>query len=193
MHRALSQIPNLLGLSRIAAAPAVVWLLLGGAVEPAFWVFLIAALSDAADGMIARRLETVSDFGALLDPIADKLLVNAAYLSAAATGLLPWWIAALVFARDGGIALGAALARLLNRETPLLPLAIGKATNAGLIAFAAYALGTGAFGWPHGLVYDGLMVAATLLMLASAVGYADAMLRRLRPQAAGSREDSKPE
>jgi len=191
MHRALAQLPNLLGLSRLAAAPAVAWLLLAELAVPAFWVFLIAGLSDAADGTIARRLQAVTVFGALLDPIADKLLVNATYLSAAATGLVPWWMAALVFARDAGIALGAGLARLLGRERMVLPLAVGKLTTGGLIAFAAFALATGAFGWQRGLVYDGLMGIATALMLASAAAYAGAMLRRLRPAAAETGEDSR--
>ncbi|RMD88047.1 MAG: CDP-alcohol phosphatidyltransferase family protein, partial [Alphaproteobacteria bacterium] len=60
MRKAAGLLPNLLGIGRILAAPLVAWLLLAGHLAEAFWVFLVAGLSDAVDGELARRLGVVS-------------------------------------------------------------------------------------------------------------------------------------
>jgi len=70
-------------------------------------VALIAGTSDALDGWAARRLNVTSRFGAIADPLADKLMLGGAYLSFAIAGLLPWWVALVVVGRDVFIVAGA--------------------------------------------------------------------------------------
>ncbi len=80
--------------------PVLVFLLLHGEYRAAIWVLLGASLSDALDGFIARRFNLCTDLGAVLDPLADKILIIASVLVLAWGGLLPWWLAVVIAARD---------------------------------------------------------------------------------------------
>ena len=73
----------------------------------AFYIFLIAGVSDGLDGYLARHFDSQSAFGSMLDPVADKLLVLSSFISLGLIGKLPWWLVALVIARDLTISLGA--------------------------------------------------------------------------------------
>jgi CDP-diacylglycerol--glycerol-3-phosphate 3-phosphatidyltransferase len=95
-------VPNTLTLLRIALSPFFMWFfLLGGQwLVLAAVVFTIAALTDFYDGFFARRMGAVSTIGILLDPIADKVLVMAAFLCFSYEGLLPWWFFIVILGRD---------------------------------------------------------------------------------------------
>ena len=93
-------IPNLITLCRLAAVPLVIWLILDDDMMIAFWIFFAAALSDAADGIIAKHFDMETVFGAFLDPIADKALLVGVYLTLGNEGLLPTWLVILVVFRD---------------------------------------------------------------------------------------------
>ena len=80
--------------------PVLVYLLLHGDYRIAIWVLLGASLSDALDGFIARRFNLCTDLGAVLDPLADKILIIASVLALAWGRLLPWWLAVVIAARD---------------------------------------------------------------------------------------------
>src|ERR1700722_14624440 len=77
----LKHLPNLLSWLRLAAAPALAFLLVSGADRMALGVFAFAGLSDAADGFLAKRFGFVSRFGRFLDPAADKLLMLATFVT----------------------------------------------------------------------------------------------------------------
>ena len=95
-------VPNGLTIARIALVPLIAWLLVenGGESLAAALLFALASLSDAYDGFLARRWKVESVFGALTDPFADKLLVLASLGALAAADRVPWWIFALVGARE---------------------------------------------------------------------------------------------
>ena len=97
-----SAVPNVLTLARIAMVPLVVWLLLanGGESLLAAALFALASVTDAYDGFLARRWRVVSVFGTLTDPFADKLLVLASLVALAVVERVPWWIVALIAARE---------------------------------------------------------------------------------------------
>ncbi len=168
----LTMIPNFLGFTRLGLSPVVLWLVLAAEFEPAFWVFVIAGLSDAFDGFAARRLGVTSEFGRLLDPLADKILMNMTYIALAITAMIPIWLAGLVLLRDILIAGIVANARIRHAQVPLAPLRISK-TNTGLQIFlAAMVLAVAAFGWPLGdyilplaIVVAGLTVASGFVYL----------------------------
>ena len=96
-------LPNSLTLFRIMLVPLLVAVLLTRFDGSEFWglgIFLLAAVTDLVDGAIARRTKTVTRAGALLDPIADKLLVSAAFISLVELGLAPAWMVVVIIGRE---------------------------------------------------------------------------------------------
>ena len=95
-------IPNAITVARIGMVPLIAWLLIEGSGESTFAavLFAIASLSDACDGFLARRWKVESVFGALTDPFADKLLILASLGALAVAGTVPWWIFAVIGARE---------------------------------------------------------------------------------------------
>lgn len=69
----------------------------------AFAVFAIAMITDRIDGQVARRYGLITEFGKLMDPIADKALTGAAFIGLSVLGDLPWWVTAVILARELGI------------------------------------------------------------------------------------------
>ncbi|WP_225754116.1 CDP-diacylglycerol--glycerol-3-phosphate 3-phosphatidyltransferase [Actinotalea sp. Marseille-Q4924] len=96
-------------LARILLVPLVVVLLVadGGEGGPWRWAaagaFVLAAATDRLDGWLARRMDQVTDWGKLVDPIADKLLVGASLVMLSLLGDLPWWVTVVILARELGI------------------------------------------------------------------------------------------
>lgn len=96
-------LPNSLTLLRIMLVPLLVVVLLTRFQGSDFWglgIFLVAALTDLFDGWIARRTGRITVTGTLLDPIADKLLVSAAFISLVEMGLAPAWMVAIIVGRE---------------------------------------------------------------------------------------------
>jgi CDP-diacylglycerol--glycerol-3-phosphate 3-phosphatidyltransferase len=122
--------------------PLIAWLLIenGGESTAAAVLFILASLSDAYDGFLARRWRVESVFGALTDPFADKLLVLASLGALAAAGRVPWWIFALVGARELWVTILRAQARrhgVVIAAGPLgkLKMAVQVCTLLALMAF----------------------------------------------------------
>src|SRR6201982_2816972 len=102
-------IPNIITLGRIMLVPIIVWAIVSSQMEVAFAVFLIAGISDAVDGFLAKRFNMTSELGALLDPLADKALLVSIYIALGLWGALPHWIVILVVSRDIMIVAGLIL------------------------------------------------------------------------------------
>lgn len=102
---------NALTVARLVMVPIFVALLLSAQGDHDGWrlaataVFVLASLTDRFDGEVARRRGTVTDFGKIADPIADKALTGAALLSLSSIGDLPWWVTVVILAREIGITL----------------------------------------------------------------------------------------
>jgi CDP-diacylglycerol--glycerol-3-phosphate 3-phosphatidyltransferase len=96
-------VPNVLTVLRIMLVPVLVVALLGGTADGdilAAVVFALASLTDFVDGYLARSRGSITTFGKLMDPLADKLLIVAALLSLVSLGRLPAWIAMVIIARE---------------------------------------------------------------------------------------------
>ncbi|MEE4303656.1 MAG: CDP-alcohol phosphatidyltransferase family protein [Wenzhouxiangella sp.] len=102
----LSFIPNLLTIGRMVVVPPIVWLLLIGEYQWALALAVFAGVSDLLDGWLARRFSWQSRWGGIFDPLADKLLMMASYLTLGWLGELPWWLIGLVILRDLVIVVG---------------------------------------------------------------------------------------
>lgn len=96
----ISQLPNVITLARIALAPAFILLLNDGDYKLALAVFVIAGVSDGLDGFIAKRFNYQSRLGAILDPVADKVLLVSAYVMLTVLNHLPLWLVIVVVFRD---------------------------------------------------------------------------------------------
>lgn len=122
-------LPNALTAARILLTPVVGYFLARDDARTALPLLAAAALTDAADGWLARRLEARTALGAYLDPIADKLLAATVFLGLAAAGRLPWWLAVLVLGRDVLILLFAGWALRFTRLRRFPPSVWGKAST----------------------------------------------------------------
>jgi cardiolipin synthase (CMP-forming) len=140
----LRNIPNILTGLRLACAPALAALLLTGHERAALVVFVIAGLTDLADGWLAKRFHLATRFGRWLDPTADKALMLAAFLSLTEMGATPIWLTAVVIGRDIVIVSGILVAKLLELPLRVAPLSIGKfstAVQVGYVALILFVLG----------------------------------------------------
>jgi cardiolipin synthase (CMP-forming) len=119
-------VPNVITLVRLGLVPVVAYYLADEAYEIALPIFLVAALSDFADGYIARRFKVVSTLGATLDSVADKLNMLVATVLLALQMLLPIWLAIAIVARDIVIILGALFFRLARGHLHIAPTRLSK-------------------------------------------------------------------
>ncbi|MDA0654077.1 MAG: CDP-alcohol phosphatidyltransferase family protein [Proteobacteria bacterium] len=138
--------PNLISLVRLLAVPLVVWLTLEGHGVWAFWVFVGAGVSDAIDGAIAKRFGLATDLGRYLDPIADKVLLVAVYVTLGSAGAVATWLVMLVVTRDALIVGGAMLSQARGHGVQIQPLLLSKVNTAMQIVLAAALLGELAYG-----------------------------------------------
>lgn len=134
-------LPNIISLARLMAVPFAVLLILNGLYAAAFWLFVAAGVSDAIDGFLAKRLGQSSALGAYLDPIADKALLVAVYVSLGHAGHLPLWLVILVVFRDVVIVGGVLLLHITRESVRMGPLMVSKINTAVQIALIAAALG----------------------------------------------------
>jgi len=166
MHRLLRHVPNLLTIARLLALPVVVWTYSLYAPGPSWttaWIVLFAALSDVADGFIARRFSLQSEFGRWVDPIVDRLFFFTIVAMLWYFDTLPWLAVVPLLIRDGII---LALAWPMRRYTHQKPEVSrwGKASNFILIcALQWFIIDFRTIGWAFFLVGASLYIASGLL------------------------------
>lgn len=172
-------IPNFLTLLRILLVPLVIWAIATGQMALALAAFVLAGVTDAVDGYIAKHFDQQTELGAYLDPLADKTLIVSIYVSLAIYGFIPPWVAILVVSRDIMIVGAVLLATLLDRPLAIQPLMVSKANTAAQIVFAALVLAS------RGLKLDldwailAVMWTVAALTLASAAAYLVAWTRHM--------------
>lgn len=135
-------VPNVISFIRLLGVPLFLWLILVPEADGWALVLLVASgISDWLDGKIARATGQISRLGQILDPIADRLYIAAALLGLALRGIIPWWLVALLVARD--VLLAALLPALKRRGLVGLPVHfMGKAATFCLLyAFPLLLLG----------------------------------------------------
>jgi cardiolipin synthase (CMP-forming) len=139
-------VPNLLSLARLLLVPVFAWLIVAQYDGLALLVLAFSGFSDWLDGFLARRWRQVSRVGQLLDPAADRLFILSTLLGLAWRELIPWWLVALIVARDAVLSL--TLPILARRGYGPLPVHfLGKAATFNLLyAFPLILLGEGSSG-----------------------------------------------
>jgi CDP-diacylglycerol---glycerol-3-phosphate 3-phosphatidyltransferase len=173
----LAQLPNALTVARLALIPLFVVMMLqgdGGGSWLTAAVFALAGATDQIDGWLARRWHVESEFGKFADPLADRLMIDAAVVLLWLDGRLPWPALAVILVRDGVLLLATPLA--LRQGYRFEVNVLGKAATwvlyASLIGVIASGEGTT---WPLVLFWTGVAVA-----LAAAVQYAISAARAVR-------------
>ncbi len=166
---ALLTAPNLVTFGRLCAVPLAFWLVLERRFDLAFFLFVLAGLSDAVDGWLARRYGGNS-IGALMDPVADKALLVTMYVTLAVVRELPDWLAILVVFRDLLIVGGVIVLAILGHPVSIRPLYISKLNTALQLVLIAATLFLTGFGLAAPLLASVLiwMVAASTLVSGAA-------------------------
>ena len=160
-------LPNFITIARLIAVPLIVWLMIADRFVEATVLFVLAGISDAADGFIAKRFGATSELGRYLDPIADKALLVSVFVTLGFNGILPAWLIVLVVSRDLFIIGGMLLAYVLANPMPVHPLWVSKVNTAAQILLITFVLGDRAGGtsldtliWSTVMMVAGLTVAS---------------------------------
>ncbi len=163
-------LPNIVTLGRIILVPVIFWLLVTGSTRAAFILFVVAGVSDAVDGYLAKRFSLQTGLGAYLDPLADKLLIVSIYVALGVSQELPAWLVIAVVSRDILIVAAVLLSGVFGQPLRMKPLTISKANTAAQIVLAATVLAAEGFD----LQIDGIRlvlvwITGTLTLLSLAI------------------------
>lgn len=179
-------IANIITVVRILLAPLFIWLLLDDAGELgmirylAAGLFIVAIATDSVDGLLARRQNLVTDFGKILDPIADKVLTGGALVSLSILGELWWWVTIVILVREIGIT----VFRFVIIRTRVVPASSGGKLKTVFqsVAISLYLVPTWLFlgDWMHWV--NAVMMAITVLLtVVTGVQYLVNAATRSRP------------
>ena len=172
-------IPNFITLGRVILVPVIFYMLVSNETKAAFFLFVIAGISDGVDGFLAKRFNWESELGAYLDPLADKLLLVSMFVALGVQGLLPVWLAIAVVSRDILIVLGVVLAWVLGQPVTIHPLLISKINTTSQIILAATVLADEGFGLGHHDLRTVLEVVTGALTIASLAAYTSGWIRHM--------------
>jgi cardiolipin synthase len=167
----LRWIPNAICIVRIVLVPPVVMSLLEQRYDLALLLFVVAGGSDGLDGFLAKRFGWQTRLGGLLDPVADKLLISATFVTLGVLGLVPVGVVAIVVARDVIIVAGAVCYQLFVAPVQGMPSVISKLNTAFLLAFVLCVIARAAFGWPPAVALVLLGAACVFTAIVSGLNY----------------------
>ena len=182
-------VPNVLTMLRLVLIPVFVVLFFSGRPVASLIVFISASLTDMLDGFLARRLNQITDFGKLFDPLADKLMVLTAMICHAVAGVFPWAAIVIVACKELYMVLGGVF--MLKRGVVVYSNIVGKAAQVCFIASLVLAFfhrdfisgGVMLFGLTPDILL--LWITVALAVLAMIVYTVDALKKLKSPSAAG--------
>ena len=119
---------NIVSFLRLFSVPIILLMILEDKMKIAFWFFIFASITDIFDGYLARKLKIVTEFGKILDPVSDKILIFSILIALSYKSLIELPIVVIIVLRDFIILLGAVLSILLKKKINYSPLKIGKIT-----------------------------------------------------------------
>jgi cardiolipin synthase (CMP-forming) len=163
--------PNLITIGRILLVPLTIWLLISEEFGLAFFVFVVAGISDGVDGYLARAFKSQTKLGAYLDPIADKALLVSVYAALGIIKVLPSWLVLLVITRDVLIVGGVILAWLIDQPLAMKPLWISKLNTVVQIVFVGLVLGALGLKFNAVMLLQGGTIAVAVLTALSGAAY----------------------
>ena len=162
----MKMLPNLITLARIIAVPFIVLLLLDAEYLFAFWLFFAAGVSDGVDGYLAKHFDARTRLGAYMDPVADKALLTALFVTLGVQEIFPPWLVVLVVSRDIAIVGSILLSSAMGYEIEIRPQYMSKINTAFQITLVTLTLASLGFSIddPRILQYGVPAVAATTVL-----------------------------
>lgn len=173
-------VPNVLTMIRIALIPVFVVLYVNGQQKAALAVFLAASFTDYLDGYLARKLNQITAFGKLMDPLADKIMVLTAFLCQTISGVLPWAAFVIVLGKELVLVIGGMF--MLNKNVVVYSNMLGKVAMCFFIAsltLSFFHAEFAAVAFPLDVI---LLWITVVLTLAALVGYVVPAIKVLREQ-----------
>ena len=167
---------------RIAMIAPILMYILEQRYGLALILFFIAGFSDGVDGFLAKRFDWHTRVGALLDPIADKLLVGGTFITMVVNGLIPVWLAVLVIVRDVVIVGGATVYNFLIKPIEGEPTRISKLNTALQLLFVVFVLSRAGFDWPDQIAITIIGAGVVITIVISGIDYVWSWARRAREQ-----------
>ena len=166
MSRYFIFIPNLLSIIRIGLVYPILNNIYLNNFELSIVFFVLAAITDAMDGFLARKMNWQTDLGTILDPIADKLLLSGTIFILWLNQYIPFYIFIIFIGRDVAILLGAAIQMTLNELNTPMPNLLGKITTSLQIIYIAVIFLKNIFELEFGIyVLDIMIILITLMSL----------------------------
>ncbi|WP_457796938.1 CDP-alcohol phosphatidyltransferase family protein [Methylocystis sp. S23] len=179
--RWFASLPNFITIGRLVLTPAVIGMAIEARWGAAFLIFIVAGVSDALDGWLAKTYHLQSELGAVLDPLADKALIISIYIALASAGVLPAWLAILVVSRDALIVGGVVVAWFLSHPVKVRPHIASKVTTAAQLGLAGFVLAGQAYGFRIEALESLLVGSVAALTIASASVYLWLWVQHMRP------------
>jgi cardiolipin synthase (CMP-forming) len=179
MAKSALNVANLLTILRFCLVPIVIVSIVNKEWMLAFVLFVLAGVTDAIDGFVARQFDMRTELGAYLDPLADKALLVSIYITLSISNIIPSWIAILVVSRDIMIVGAVIVSWLLENPVEINPLRLSKANTLVQISFAALMLFSLAFALPLEALIRGGLVLVTTLTVASMIAYLATWFRHM--------------
>jgi cardiolipin synthase len=173
-------LPNAISFMRIALVAPILMLILRDDFAWALALFALAGFSDGLDGYLAKRFDWHTRLGALLDPVADKLLVAGTFITLAYTQDIPIWLASVVILRDVIIVAGAMAYNFFVRPVECEPTRVSKLNTALQLLLLLFVLSRAGFGWPDQISITVLGAAVLVTVVISGVDYVWSWTRRAR-------------
>ncbi len=176
----LRWLPNAISLMRIAMIVPILVFMHEGRYDVALILFFIAGFSDGVDGFLAKRYDWHTRIGAMLDPIADKLLVGGTFIMLVVNGLIPLWLAVLVVIRDVVIVGGATIYNFLIKPIEGEPTRISKLNTALQLLFVVFVMSRAGYEWPDPIAITVIGAGVVVTIVISGIDYIWSWARRAR-------------
>ena len=176
----LRWLPNAISMLRIVLIAPILYYILQDRHDLALILFFIAGFSDGLDGYLAKNFNWHTRLGALLDPVADKLLVAGSFVTLAITGLIPVWLAIVVVFRDVVIVGGATAYHFLIKPVEGEPSTVSKLNTLLELFLVLFLLSRAAYGWPDDITIVVLGAGVFVTVIVSGLDYVLAWSKRAR-------------
>ncbi|KGF69197.1 CDP-alcohol phosphatidyltransferase [Hoeflea sp. BAL378] len=177
-------VPNYITVARFLIVPLVLYCMIDGDMMTALLLFVLAGVTDAVDGAIARQFNQKSELGAWLDPMADKFLLVSVFVMLGWLGVLPSWLVILAVSRDGMIIAAVVLSSLMDNPVEMRPLMVSKANTLLQIVLLILVLADLAGIVRLDALIAGMLYAVAGLTIASAGAYLVTWLRHMAGEGA---------
>lgn len=171
MNACLRYIPNTITVIRILLIIPIIGYIWQDEYSIAFFLILIAGVSDGVDGFLARYFHWQTPSGAVLDPLADKLLLVSLFVVFGFKGLLPHWLVALVILRDVVIFLGAVAYHFVTHQLEMRPLMLSKISTALQIMLVILVALSLAYANIPSWLFDVMIILVAVFTMISGIGY----------------------